>query len=286
MKKLSLSRVVTLFIGTFVLITTQSCTSLTTYFNWADTYISWELDSYFDLTSEQNDHVDQRLDVLLDQYRLQEVPKYIAFLEEVERRTQGNLSAGDVDWFWDRLTQFNVNIAHLLKEDTVFFILSLNPGQIPHLEEQLAEANEEWLEEREEALKRTNEERLDKIYQNIEKWLGSVTDQQKEQIVAMGPPENVGFKYWQESRFRSQQKFLRIVKSVSSKPELESSLLDWYLNAKRDYSEEHKAYLQKRDQRTIQLVLILSQTATEDQKKFFHNKVKDYINQLNEIYSG
>ena len=275
-----------LTLGLVLIFGTQGCTSLNNLFYWADTYLAWQIDDYFDLTNEQEAFVDQGLDRFFLSYKYQEIPKYIEFLQEVKSRSGRQLTEADMVWFWDSLRQFNENIAKLLVEDVSLFLGSLEQSQIPYFQSKLDKSNEDWQEEHEERLERTTEERLEKRYERIEDWVGPLTKNQKEQISILYPTDG----YWSKSRYdrrlKSQQRFVNIIESNNEVQTLKAPLLNWDLNPEQYYSKEHQAYVERRNQRSMNLVLMLDKTATKEQRQFFQEKLDDYIEELQRIISG
>lgn len=261
----------------------QSCTSLSTLYYWSDTYISSQIDSYFDLNDEQEAFVEWRLDHLLLQYKQQEIPKYIRFLEEIKARSRDRLTPEDLEWFRHTLNQFNQNIAYLLAEDTTLFLMTVSDKQLKTLEHELAEANREVLEESRERDAASEEKQLQRIYDNIEEWIGPLTEEQKQQIVAMGKPGKTSQNIWYQRRLASQRAFLKIMDSDLDQQQLKKALLDWYPPEEEDYSAEYREYRNRRNARSDTLVLILSRTATDEQIRHFHRKLDNYIEELKEI---
>ena len=275
-----------LTLGLVLIFGVQGCMSLNNIFYWADTYLAWQIDDYFDLTNEQKAFVDKGLNRFFLSYKYQEIPKYIEFLQEVKSRSGRQINEPDLVWFWDSLRQFNENIANLLAEDVSLFLASLEQNQIPYFQSKLNESNENWLEEREERLERTAEERLERRYERIEDWVGSLSEAQKEQIAVLYPMDGKAGQFRYSRRLGSQQRFLNIIESNHETQSLKTQLLDWYLKPEQYYSKEYQSYVESRNQRSMKLILMLDKTATKKQRQFFHDKLDDYVEELQQIISG
>ncbi len=269
-----------------ILLGAQSCTTLNNVFYWADTYLAWEIDEYFDLTKEQEIYVAQHLDMILLAYKEQEIPKYIAFLQEIKIRSQVNLTLDDIEWFRNTLRQFNVNIANLLVDDVTYFLAGLENGQIPYFEQKLAESNEDWLEKREKRNGKSDEEKLEKRYKDIEEWMGDLSKEQKEKIALLSKQYESPGENRYNRRLQSQQRFITLLKTELENQNLRELLLDWYLNSDRHNTEESKEFSQRRNLNSAQLFLMLDRTATEKQRAFFYKKLDSYIEQLEKIING
>jgi predicted transcriptional regulator len=271
--------------GVLILFLVQACTSLSTMFYWADTYLAWQIDDYFDLTNEQEDQINRRLDYLLANLKQQEVPKYKDFLREVKLRVQKQLTEDDLGWFRNRLSKFNLDIAMLLANDASLFLHGLNSGQLTNLEERLVESNKEWLDERQDTLQKSNQDKLDRMVDRIENWIGSISDSQKQEIVAMNLLDSGNNDIRYAHRLQSQQKFLRILKTSQSKEEIQTRLLAWVSLSPGDYGAEYEEYMNNRNKKSTKLILMLKQTASDKQKQFFLKKVDGYLKELDKIAS-
>ncbi len=275
-----------LILGLVLIVGAQGCTSLNNIYYWADTYLAWQIDDFFDLTNEQEAFVDKGLDRFFLTYKYQEIPKYIEFLQDAKSRSNRQLTEADLVWFWDSLRQFNENIANLLAEDVSLFLASLEQNQIPYLQSKLNESNQDWKEEREKRLERTVEERLERRYERIEEWVGPLSKNQKDQIVEMYPMTGDEDDFRYTRRLSSQQRFLNIIESVNERQALRTRLLDWYLKPEQYYSKAYQTYTESRNQRSVKLILMLDKTATKQQRQFFQDKLDEYIEELQRIISS
>ena len=74
----------------------NSCSSVDMFYDFAPTYTKWELDSYFDLTDEQEEWVEVRLEQHFNWHREVELEHYITFLREVQRRGGDGLTLQEI----------------------------------------------------------------------------------------------------------------------------------------------------------------------------------------------
>lgn len=261
----------------------QSCFSIKTWFNWLDTYLKWQIDDLFDITSEQETFVSKRLKDLLAIYKANEVPKYIVFLKETKTRLEREVRAEDVNWFYQSIREFNTTIATILSEDAAEFLSGVSSDQIVHLQKQLAESNESWMEKYGFKDEQSLQDRQKRIYERVEEWVGKLTEEQRKKIDQLYQPnlEEIALRY--QHRLESQQRFIELLTFRSNKSELKAALLDWYLNSEQHYSKQHRQQNQKRLERTTRLVLMLDKTATRKQRTHINTKLDDYIAQLESV---
>ena len=74
----------------------NSCSSVDMFYDFAPTYTKWELDSYFDLTDEQEEWFEVRLEQHFNWHREVELEHYITFLREVQGRGGGGVTPSGI----------------------------------------------------------------------------------------------------------------------------------------------------------------------------------------------
>ncbi len=258
----------------------QSCLSIKTWFFWADTYLAREIDRLFEMTSEQEDFIDRHLDEILLLYRQVEFPKYILFLRETKERVERPVKESDIKWFRSSLGQFYDNIGAILADDAAAFLSSLDDAQITHLENELVTENESWAKD---SGINDEEERREKRFESIENWLGDLTTEQKTRIITLYKTSGNLYEFRYKRRLASQQRFLMIIKNRPEKADLKRQLLEWYMNYNENHSVEYREYTAMREKQTQELILILDEIATKDQREFLNRKLDAYIIQLEDL---
>lgn len=284
-KKATSYRVLRIGFLIFTVLSIQACVSFKTWYYWADTYISWEVDRFFNLSSEQEEFVDKQLDIILTKHRQQEIPKYIAFLKEIKNRLNRQVVEEDVIWFRQSLKEFYANIAHLLADDAAELLSNISLKQINHLEGELAEENEEWLAEHGEDNEDEGrqEKRLERVYDRVEDWLGEITIEQEQKIKDLYSSSPGRNQVWFERRVASQKRFVAFLHQAKQKKELKEQLFDWYIHPEKHYEEDYKQLNKRWETRTIKVALILEETDTPDQRKYLKAKLDETIAQLNDL---
>ena len=72
-----------LFLGCILFLAGCSATKL--FYGYGDSIISWQLDSYFELTNEQEDWVEEQIRLHLEWHRKEELPRYKNFLNDIQK---------------------------------------------------------------------------------------------------------------------------------------------------------------------------------------------------------
>ena len=95
---------------------------------------SWQLDNYFDLTTQQEEWIEESMRLHLDWHRKEELPRYRNFLIEVQNRGGDGLTMIELDEGYARLDQKRIRTLETLLTDTASFLAGISPEQINTLE--------------------------------------------------------------------------------------------------------------------------------------------------------
>lgn len=156
------------------------CSSTQFFYNRLDTIIAWYVDDYVDFTDEQEAVFEAELETLFDWHRHEELPRYVALLEQAEVALDRELDEAMLtalsDRFRDaieRLRSRALNTALRVGET-----LSMTQLQdfVDELDAEQAELEEELLERDDETYREDTRERL---VDNLEEYLGRLTKPQK-----------------------------------------------------------------------------------------------------------
>ena len=108
---------------------------------------SWQLDNYFDLTTQQEEWIEERMRLHLEWHRKEELPSYRNFLIEVQNRAGDGLTMSELNEGYARLDQKRVHTLERLLPDTASFLAGVSPEQINTLEKKMIEENQEMEED-------------------------------------------------------------------------------------------------------------------------------------------
>jgi hypothetical protein len=168
-----------LFICSLLLL--GACSSTTFFYNRLDFILPWYLDDYADLNSAQEDYLDELLSPFLAWHRSDELPRYLAVVEQIEASLDNPLTAADVaaisaefEAAWFRL-----------EGEALDWLLDLG-GQLS--DEQLQGFMDElWEQQREygkKYLKRSDaefhEDSYDSLLDSLQDYLGRLDREQRE----------------------------------------------------------------------------------------------------------
>ncbi|MEC7539772.1 MAG: DUF6279 family lipoprotein [SAR324 cluster bacterium] len=251
------------------------------FYDFAPTYTKWELDSYFDLTDEQEEWVEVRLEQHFNWHREVELEHYITFLREVQRRGGDGLTLQEIKEGNERINDFFFKITDRLMDDTTGFLYNLEPRQLIFLEEKLADSNREREESRSESREERIKERFEEFMESMEEWFGDFNEQQVSQLKDMHQGWNEKrtdpSQDWDHRRKLRQQAFLNFLKSNPTQNEIRSWLTHWYRNWSIPGDLEAERRRKVRIERNMQRILQVDSILTEVQRKHAVDQIEIWI---------
>ena len=143
-----MSRLKNIYLLYFILLfLIAGCNTVKFFYDYADEVTSWQLDNYFDLTTQQEEWIEERMRLHLDWHREQELPRYKDFLIEVQNKSGDGLTMIELDEGYARLDQKRIRTLETLLTDTASFLAGVSPEQINTFEKKMIEENQEMDED-------------------------------------------------------------------------------------------------------------------------------------------
>ena len=248
-----------LFLGLLFFI--AGCSSAKLFYSYGDSIASWQLDSYFDLTNEQEEWVEERMRLHLEWHHNEELPRYRRFLLDIQKSAKDGLTMSELDEGFYRFGTKVDRIFERLIPDAVLFLSEISPEQINNLELVMDEENEEMMK-RMENQQELIQERHENFWEQMEDWFGEFSISQREQITELQTkwftespdpsPERM------ERRRKSQLQFLALLRSVPEKKELEKWFRQWSLSWEGETNPARKTKIIQNKKRILLIDAILS----------------------------
>ena len=248
-----------LFLGLLFFI--AGCSSAKLFYSYGDSIVSWQLDSYFDLTNEQEEWVEERMRLHLEWHHNEELPRYRRFLLDIQKSAKDGLTMSELDEGFYRFGTKVDRIFERLIPDAVLFLSEISPEQINNLELVMDEENEEMMK-RMENQQELIQERHENFWDQMEDWFGEFSISQREQITELQT------KWFTESpdpspermkrRRKSQLQFLALLRSVPEKKELEKWFRQWSLSWEGETNPARKTKIIQNKKRILLIDAILS----------------------------
>ena len=173
------------------------------------------IDDFILLTAEQKSIVDQKLAHWLAWHKQEELPRYLANLNELttDISTQ-QLSIDKLTYHQEAITQHWVRMKAKLVPDLVLMAPLLDSQQVAYLFEKLDKKNAKEREEIDESLALSPKQQRDiaikKYNENLTRWLGKLTPEQETLAVDMYSQLRPNDVLWLEYRKRYQAELKKI----------------------------------------------------------------------------
>jgi len=266
------SRLLIVFLSIFLI---QAC-GIKFWYNRMDWVVPWYLDDYVELSSQQEDTLEQLLELKTEWHRSNELPKYVSMLNRME----ADIKSGAIHQTYDRYQRdirgFYDTLLDELGDDLVAQTASLTDEQVKQLMDNLdKEAKEQYEEFKELTDEERQEERLERLEDSFDEWIGSLNDEQealiKEMASLLKSSGEVTYQYrakWRDA-FRTA---LAERQSESGQAAIKSLITDPYqvggeeMNKIREYNGNiYKEYQLK-----------IYRTLSAKQKRHVISEIKDY----------
>ena len=258
------------------------CNTGKLFYDYGDEVASWQLDNYFDLTTQQEEWIEERMRLHLDWHRKQELPRYRDFLIEVQNRAVDGLTMSELDEGYARLDQKRIRTLETLLTDTASFLAGISPEQINTLEKKMIEENQDMKEDLE-SPEKLFKERKEKFWEQMEDWFGDFSKDQQDKINRLrtewfpGSADPLAARL--ERRRKSQLQFLAQLRSSQDKAELEN----WLRRSVINWAGETDSAKQARILRNKKRILQVDKLLTPEQRIHAVRELDEWIEILDRI---
>ena len=277
-------RIIVLFVAIALI---SGCSTLGLIYEFGDDYIVWRADDYLDLTGQQEDFVDSRMEALLEWHRINELPTYTAFLKEVQRRGGDGLTMAELEEGQARIEAAWQRLSNRAIPDIAGLLTTVTPEQIVHLEQEMQEENEEFKGKLARSPEERQRKRQERLVDNLEDWVGSLSESQKLRIAEMQArwtaesPDSTAERM--QRRRRSQPRFLALLRREPTEPEIAAWLTEWVGIWGSPNTPKERAKRQARTLRNRERILAVADLLTPEQRQHAVAELQEYIDQMREL---
>jgi hypothetical protein len=258
-----------------------ACSGTTFLYNRLDFIVPWYLDDYVDLDRDQRQQFDRLLDPFLDWHRQEELPAYVAVLDQIEgtlgqpvTRQEIDALSGAFEDAWSRLEGRSLDWllalgASLTDEQVEEFLQNLEERQQKYEKKYLSRSDEEY-----------RDEMYDNLLDRAQDYLGRLDREQKAALRAASEAMIRADGPWLEERARWHA---RLAELLQREPGWEQRVRDAV--ARRDETLS-QAY---REAYTHNLMLIqetiadLLNSRSERQERRLRGEIADLREDLQEL---
>ena len=258
--------------------------SLTLAYRYADWTILWELDHYFDLTSEQRHDLGLRLTPLLARHRHEAIPQYEASLVQVRQRLERGLTSQDIDWAYATYDRLRADLFDRVVADGGVFLASVDSRQVRNFEEALQKDNDKAARLVHAPAPERLKKRAHATIDMLEDWLGSLSKDQEAQIrewsFALPDTQQVFLAY----REQRQQELLAVLHQPRTPERVARELRTILVYPDQHGPQAYQDAVRQMRAAVKTMALAIDQGATADQRHHVVTKLQRLIDQLHDLH--
>ena len=270
------------------LLALSGCSSKFAYNN-IDWLVYWYVDDYVELTNEQEDAFDAKVDRWLKWHRGEELQQYALHLQQIKKMaTTTEITAEEIAeefalgrTHWERLrSELSPGLAQMA--------ISLSDEQVVYFFAQLEKENKEEEEERREELEEKSEQeilddRVERVTEQVEEFIGKTNSSQRRLIRDFAPQFQSTYEYWLSYRRDVQQKARELFATRENNPTFVEELTTLMSNPDVYRSEEH---IRLGEENALLYATMLSElqgTLTDKQKRRLNREVDGIIEDIEDL---
>ncbi|HSI28108.1 MAG TPA: DUF6279 family lipoprotein [Methylophilus sp.] len=267
-----------------------SCSVVKTAYNNAPALIAWRLDDYFNFSDAQKAKLKPALQELHAWHRKNELPRYVALLDEINNDLGHEVSA---ETACQRIESIKSN-AQALQTKIIPIIVdigaTLSDKQLQHFQQKLEKRNAEWKEEWwQETAEEQREVRLEKSKDYAEKIYGDLNEKQINILKQSIARNNVDPATIYSEILRRDEDALNILKALrnpSASNEEKSQLVRaGFERMQNSPNLAYQAHIDKITQQTCETTASLHASTTDKQRLHAQQWVQDYKTQFTQLQS-
>jgi len=265
----------------------SGCSTKFVYKN-LDWLVYWYVDDFVELNDEQEKLVDVKLANWLEWHKNNEIPKYIAHLNELsgDIRMQ-QMSLDKMDYHQQKAAEHWIRLKAKIIPDLVDMAPLLSQEQVDSMFKEIDEMNKDEAQEREEYLEKSPEQRkkrsIKRNTKNLKRWLGDVNNEQEALIENMYGQYHSNSELWLEYRVRYQAELRSLFNSPDRGEEFKAKL-----NKLLMQPEEYRgAVLNQRNlengNKYKEFLLAVDALATDDQRKHLLAEIAEFVEDFSDL---
>jgi len=265
----------------FIISFSISCSSTKIFYNYADYFLINWFESYLELSIKQRSDLNIKVENFFIWHRKSELPKIILFLEELKVRYKDRFDKQDIEWVRLELKRILQRVLIYSERDIVSFLLQIDDKQILNAKDKLSIKKDDWLIKQ--SMMTSAELRdhiLDRSYEFLEDWFGSLESSQKKQIATWIKSDH----NWVDVRLRNREKFqYDLIEILKSKKFLKKNIHFWVLNLESHWTEEYKNAIADKRQEWEMITLMIDANTLPHQRNHVLSKLDNYIEDFKDL---
>ncbi|CAK3655134.1 DNA polymerase III subunit alpha [Vibrio crassostreae] len=241
--------------------------------------ISWFAVSYIEdfvsLSNSQESELEARLDSLQAWHKETQLPLYISQLEVIQSITRPDMNSAFIVDQSEQIKNHIRAIVNKLAPDVYALSMQLSPKQDSEFLKNFREKQQDYYEERLSLNDEDSRERYrNRIEERLERWLGSVSKQQK-QIIFTWSQEWVNTNAsWREYQNNTYQDLTILMEKKSDLHIAQPIIMKLLLNNESYYPDGLESQLNKNMQTSAKFLVDIASVSSDKQWSYFMNELE------------
>jgi hypothetical protein len=244
----------------------------------------WYANGMVTLTDEQEQRLRNTVRDGVAWHRTTQLPRYRALLEEIDRDTDGMMTADQVAQHYDEMVGLWDVLLTRMVEDAAPLLRSLTPEQRDELFENLAEDNEDLRDEYAGSTPELRRKRRSKAtIRAVQRFTGGLTEPQKAFVNASLDGMHDLAEEWLTRRRAWQLQFRAVLDSPADGTAFAAALRDLALRPDQFDSVEYRRKVSENRQMVFDMLAQLTGQLTPAQRDRMGRKLRGYAADLDEL---
>ncbi|WP_413663101.1 DUF6279 family lipoprotein [Microbulbifer sp. CNSA002] len=262
----------------------SSCSSIQFAYNNIDYWIRWKLRDYVDLNSQQELEFQGALNSFFHWHRQTQLPKYADFLSQLaDKVDQGQLENPQLAPVEKEVYHFIESASNNAFNLMLPIVAQLTPQQIDRLQHNLAKKQQKTLEKWQRSPWKIQRHRDRQIRRESRRWLGSLTEQQKQLIAAWVKQVEYNPVLRNEQHMIWQQHAIELLRQ---KPDgYQQQLRGLLENPDQLWSDEYRKAQEQRKTQARELGEQILSSTSPTQRRHLSKTLRDYAQDFRSLAS-
>ncbi|TCW18596.1 DUF6279 family lipoprotein [Vibrio crassostreae] len=241
--------------------------------------ISWFAVSYIEdfvsLSNNQESELEARLDSLQAWHKETQLPKYISQLEAIQSIARADMNSAFIVDQSEQIKNHIRAIVNKFAPDVYALSMQLSPKQDSEFLKNFREKQQDYYEERLSLNDEDSRERYrNRIEERLERWLGSVSKQQK-QIIYIWSQEWINTNAsWREYQNNTYQDLTILMEKKSDLHIAQPIIMKLLLNNESYYPDGLESQLNKNMQTSAKFLVDIASVSSDKQWSYFMNELE------------
>ncbi|MDF2152754.1 DUF6279 family lipoprotein [Vibrio sp. CAU 1672] len=235
------------------------------------------LDDYVSLSSEQEALLEEKVRLLVQWHKEEELPIYIQHLNELQNLTASSISVEVLQQHRNKVQKHFERLLSKIAPDLFSLSLQLSPEQE---QEFLANVRDEYRVRDQKYLGKTEQEIRQIIYDKalewLEDWIGEPNQAQKQRARQLSEQVGVSVSQWREYRASIYQELQFLFDNKNNAAVYQQVFMQLLFEPESYYSESLDKRLQENLKLTDQFTIEIAQSMTKRQWQHYYGKIDEW----------